>query len=194
MTTYPIVTELRKKNEICRNKINDFEKKYKTIYQELVYLLNRKEYEALNEKVEELKMFMQGANQDITKCYNDLQREHHKYLANEDGDFQDSYIDQMQQSTAEKYDEFQKQLVELNRLQSSMKTNSDEHATLLATMAEEGSNVDSVYYLFYVWIIITMILISGVILYMSNHESSLNTIVVIVAISVSFYFILKNIL
>ena len=194
MTTYPIVTELRKKNEICRNKINDFEKKYKTIYQELIYLLNRKEYEALNEKVEELKLIMQGANQDITKCYNDLQREHHVYLANEEGDFRDSYIDRMQKSTAKKYNKFQKQLVELNKLQGSMQNNADEHATLMATMAEEGSNVDSVYYLFYVWVIITMILIAGVVFYMSNQESSLNTIIVIVAISVSFYFILKNIL
>ena len=194
MTTYPIVTELRKKNEICRNKINDFEKKYKTIYQEIMYLLNRKENEALNDKVEELKLLMQGANIDITKCYRDLQREHHQYLANEDGEFQDSYIDHMQKSTAKKYDNFQKQLVELRKLQGSMQNNADEHATLMATMAEEGSNVDSVYYLFYVWLIITMILISGVVIYMSNHESSLNTVIVIVAIFVSFYFILKNIL
>ena len=116
-----------------------------------------------------------------------------QYLANEKGEFQDSYIDQMQKSTAKKYGKFQNQLSELNKLQGSMKTN-DEHATLLATMAEEGSNVNSVYYVFYVWLIITMILISGVVLYMSNHESSLNTVIVIVAISVSFYFILKNIL
>ena len=159
-----------------------------------MYLLNNKEYDVLNEKVEELKLLMQVANQDITTCYRDLQRDHIQYLANEKGEFQDSYIDQMQKSTAKKYGKFQNQLSELNKLQGSMKTNADEHATLLATMAEEGSNVNSVYYVFYVWLIITMILISGVVLYMSNHESSLNTVIVIVAISVSFYFILKNIL
>lgn len=191
LNEYPIVSELRLKQQRCAQKLNDFKAFYQAKMYEVHHLLNEKEYDILGGNLTELNNMIRQKHADIKLCYDDLKKHHHKYIKRNDS-FEKSHINIVQKEIGKKFKEYQIKIKSLDDMNKNMGVSLNKHKTLAMTL-ESMTNLDQNYFLFYSWFIITLILCIGMFLYLSNTQTPLNGVILAIAFFVSIYFILQNI-
>ena len=191
----PTLVELQNDHMKCKQKLENFKTEYKSKYNELFNAINLPELD--NDRIKKLnhslKNFVFNSEEDIKQCYLALLGKQKLLVKNSDNNnFLNSHINTIQQDTNLKYQQYQKDVINLKKHQDELKKTID-HYNAMHTYVNDGL-LSQTYIYVYIWLVITILL---VFFYFVNaleiKLGMINNFLALLTLSVSIYFIYDGI-
>lgn len=191
----PDLVDLQNSYYNCNQKFNDFNNKYKTMYNELFANLNKKsiDEDLIKSSINNFNNFVTESQNEINACYNSLlgkQKELMKTSRGKNSNV-DSIIKNIQNETNEKYKQYQHDIIILNQQQNELKKTISQYNSLETTLND--GLLTQTYTLFYIWLIILIIVVVCCFINVLNIKLGIiNNILLIFTVCVALYFIYSN--
>ena len=185
----PTAIALVKKNQECVKLINESKQSYKDKYNDLFTDLNNGDMMSFNSNLEKMKNDKNNHDRSIKNCYDTLLNMYNSLMNNNNGD--KSEIDILQNETNEKYKKYQLDIKTLDKSQEELLNKITLYNTSVSNLND--GLLTQTYVLFYIWFIISLLLIGfSIINFLDLNFGVLNNILIIFTFLVASYFIISN--
>lgn len=193
----PSLVDLQNSYYSCNQKLNDFNKKYKTKYNDLFTILNKRnvDEQLVKSTVEDLNAFVNENQKSINECYKSILGKEKEIMNYDDKKMNKSdvksVIKEIQEETNQKYKQYQKDIIVLEKYQKELENTIHNYNSMNTTLND--GLLTQTYTLFYIWfVILIFIVICCFINVLNMNLGALNNILLIFTVLVALYFIYSN--
>ncbi len=193
----PTLVDLQNSYYSCNQKLNDFNQEYKTKFNELFIILNKKsiDEDSLKSTIHDLNSFINESQKTINECYksilgkqNTIMGYNNRLINKSD---MNSVIKEIQQETNQKYKQYQKDIIVLQNYQKELEDTIHNYNSMNSSLND--GLLTQTYTLFYIWFIILIILVVFCFINILNiNFGVLNNLLLIFTVLVALYFIYSN--
>ncbi len=194
----PSLVDLQNSYYKCNQKLNDFNQQYKTKYNNLFTILNKKsiDEDMVKSSLQDLNSFVNNSQKNIKECYKSILGKENKLMGYDNNNSKKkrnlkNVIRKMKRETNKKYKQYQKDIITLKRYQKELENTINNYNSMTSSLND--GLLTQTYIFFYIWFVICiMIVVCCFINVLKIELGIINNILLIFTVLLALYFIYSN--